>query len=448
MNKSMQRLFDAIEKHRDLMWDAEKYIWEHPETGFREWKTHAYLKEQMEKLGYTLKEAGDIPGFTAEIDTGREGPTVVIMAEMDSIVNFSHPECNKETGAVHACGHHAQCASLLGAAAALKDENVLGGLCGKIRIMFEPAEELLEIDYREGLRQQGIIKYFGGKVEFMRRGFFDGADICVMLHSGSGENSFELTPGQNGCIVKQIAYRGKTSHASAPYNATNALYAANVGIAATNALRETFRDDDHIRYHPIITGKIGTVNNIPDLITMESYVRGASLPAMKQANNRINRALSGSAAAMGATVQLRDRPGYAPVDNDENMYNISKQVMAAIVGEENVRERPVWGAGCTDMGDISYVFPGLHPHGSGAIGAGHGDDYYIANKEYALTQAGKYLLGMCAALLCDDAAAAKHVLANKHTQFDSIESYLASLDELIHDINGVEYTDEGAILRF
>jgi len=94
------------------------------------------------------------------------------------------------------------------------------------------------------------------------------------------------------------------------------------------------------------------------------------------------------------------------------------------------------------------VFPGLHPHGSGAIGAGHGDDYYIANKEYALTQAGKYLLGMCAALLSDDAAAARHVLANKHTQFDSVESYLASLDELINDIDGVEYTDEGAVLRF
>jgi len=448
MNEHLNKLFTAIEKHRDLMWDAEKYIWAHPETGFKEWLTHAYLKEQMERLGYTLHEAKDIPGFSAEIDTGKEGPTVIIMAEMDSIVNFSHPACNKETGAVHACGHHAQCASLLGAAAALKEEGVLDGLCGKIRILFEPAEELLEINYREELRRQGVIKYFGGKVEFMRRGFFDGADLCVMLHSGGGENSFTLAPGQNGCIVKQIAYRGKTSHAAVPCKAINALYAANVGIAATNALREVFRDEDHIRYHPIFTGKIGTVNNIPDLITMESYVRGASLPAMKQANKQINRALAGSAAAMGATVHVSDRPGYAPVDNDENIYNISKQVMSAIVGAENVKESHSWGAGCTDMGDISCVFPAIHPHGSGMIGAGHGDDYFVNDKESALTQAGKYLLGMCGALLCDNAAAAKHVLANKHTQFDSIESYLASLDELIADIDAVEYTDDGAALRF
>ena len=448
MNEAMNKLFTAIENHRELMWEAEKYIWEHPETGYKEWQTHAFLKEHMEKLGYTLKEAGDIPGFTAEIDTGREGPTVVIMAEMDSIVNFSHPECNKETGAVHACCHHAQCAALLGAAAALKEKEVLDGLCGKIRLMFEPAEELLEINYREGLRKQGVIKYFGGKVEFMRRGFFDGADICVMLHTGPGKNAFELSLGQNGCIVKQIAYRGKTSHAASPHNATNALYAMNVGVAATNALRETFRDDDHIRYHPIITGKIGTVNNIPDLITMESYVRGASLPAMKQANKRINRALSGSAAAMGATVHLCDRPGYAPVDNDKNIYQLSKQVMSAIVGEENVKERATWSAGCTDMGDISCVFPAIHPHGSGYSGTCHGDDCYVTDKESALTQAGKYYLGMCAALLCDDASAAKYILENKHTQYQSIEEYLTSLDELISDIDGVEYTDDGATLRY
>lgn len=448
MNEAMNKLFTAIEKHRELMWAAEKYIWEHPETGYKEWQTHAYLKKRMEKLGYTLKEAGDIPGFTAEIDTGREGPTVVIMAEMDSIVNFSHPECNKETGAVHACGHHAQCAALLGSAAALKEENVLNGLCGKIRIMFEPAEELLEINYREGLRKQGVIRYFGGKVEFMRRGFFDGADICVMLHTGEGKDTFKLSPGQNGCIVKQIAYRGKTSHAAAPYNAVNALYAANTGMTAANAVRETFHDDDHIRYHPIITGKIGTVNNIPDLVTMESYVRGASLSSMKKANKRINRALAGSAAGMGATVHLSDRPGYAPVDNDENMYSISKQVMSAIVGAENVREDPRWGTGCTDMGDVSCVFPAIHPHGSGYSGGSHGDDFYITDKESALTQAGKYLLGMCAALLCDNAAAARHVLANKHTQFDSVESCLSSLNELITDIDAVEYTDDGAVLRF
>jgi len=448
MEELLHYITKLVENYRDLMWAAEKQIWENPETGYKEWKTHAYLKKTMEALGYTLKEAGDIPGFTADLDTGVPGPTVCVMAEMDSIVNFSHPACNKETGAVHACCHHAQCAALLGAAAALKEEGALKGMCGRIRLMFVPAEELLELTFRENLRRQGVIKYFGGKVEFMRRGFFEGVDLCIMLHTSAGSGKFSLSPGQNGCIVKQVAYTGRTSHAASPQKAINALYAANVGLNAINALRETFYDDEHIRVHPIITGQIGTVNNIPDVITMESYVRGASLTAMKDVNRRVNRALAASAAAMGAKVCVTDRPGYSPVQNDPNMYQLSKRVMTALVGEENTLEKGVWGAGCTDMGDISCVFPSIHPHGSGYSGSGHGSDCFVTDKESALTLAAKYYVGMCCALLSGNGKEAQHILDNKNTLFDSVEAYLQSLDELINDIDGVEYTDEGAVLKF
>ena len=343
---------------------------------------------------------------------------------------------------------HAVMDALLGAAAALKEDGAADGLCGRIRIMFVPAEELLELNFREDLRRQGVIKYFGGKVEFMHRGLLDDVDLCLMLHTSTGSGRFVLTPGQNGCIVKQIAYTGKTSHAASPQKAINALYAANLGMNAINALRETFYDDDHIRVHPIITGKIGTVNNIPDVVTMESYVRGASFDAMKNVNKRVNRALAASAAAMGATVKLTDRPGYSPVTNDPNMYNLSKRVMTALVGEENTVERPTWGAGCTDMGDISCVFPALHPYGSGYSGAGHGSDCFVTDKESALTLAAKYYAGMCSALLSNEAKEAQHILAHKNTPFPSIKAYLDSLDELIQDVDAVEYTDEGATLRY
>ena len=94
----------------------------------------------------------------------------------------------------------------------------------------------------------------------MHRGFFDDADLVVMLHTGGGENKFWLSPGQNGCLTKGIAYHGLAAHAGgSPHAGINSLYAANLGMNAINALSETFRDEDHIRYHPIITGKIVTV---------------------------------------------------------------------------------------------------------------------------------------------------------------------------------------------
>ena len=136
----MSQYAEHAKKYRQLMLDALDYIWKNPETGYREWKTHDYLETEFAKLGYELTLAGDIPGFTTLIDTGREGPTVAVFGEMDSIICPSHPDADKATGAVHSCGHCAQAAALLGLAAMLKEPGALDGLCGKIVVVAVPAE--------------------------------------------------------------------------------------------------------------------------------------------------------------------------------------------------------------------------------------------------------------------------------------------------------------------
>ena len=113
---SYERLNQAVEKYKDLILEAERYIWKNPEPGYREWKTHAYLEEQYAKLGYELTLAGDIPGFYADFDTGRPGPKIALFSELDALPCPEHPYADKETGAAHACVHHAQGATLLGVA--------------------------------------------------------------------------------------------------------------------------------------------------------------------------------------------------------------------------------------------------------------------------------------------------------------------------------------------
>ena len=93
-----EKVFANVEKHRALILEAERYIWDNPETGYREWNTHKYLTEKYRALGYTPVEAGNIPGFYVDIDTGKEGPTVMVLGEMDSLIVFDHPECKKDTG--------------------------------------------------------------------------------------------------------------------------------------------------------------------------------------------------------------------------------------------------------------------------------------------------------------------------------------------------------------
>ena len=83
---------EACENARSLAYEAEAYIWKHPETGYREWNTEAYLAERFEKLGYTLTKAGDIPGFYTDIDTGKPGPKILIFGELDSLICFDHPD--------------------------------------------------------------------------------------------------------------------------------------------------------------------------------------------------------------------------------------------------------------------------------------------------------------------------------------------------------------------
>ena len=437
------------EKVLPLMQNAKETIWKHPETGFREWDTQAFFLSEMEKLGYRdFVKAGDIPGFYTDIDTGLPGPTLVFMGEMDSIINFSHPYCDKETGAAHACGHNCQSASLLGTAACLKEEGALSGLCGKIRLMFVPAEELLELGFREELRKKGIIEFYGGKVELLRRGFFDDADLCLLMHTSDGKGTYGYSTGSNGCVVKEIAYRGKAAHAGgAPHDGINALYAANLGITAVNALRETFRDEDHIRFHPIVTSKPGAVNVIPDYVTLETYVRGGTLKAILEANKRINRALVASAAAIGAEITINDRTGYSPVVNDPNITELAISVMSSIVGEENVLAFG-WDNGCTDMGDISCVFPTIQPHCSGSVGDGHGANYYVTDDHSALVLPAQYYLGMAAELLGNGGKKAKYIVEHKQTLYSSVAEFLKAVRAINRDIDGVAYTETGAELTF
>lgn len=445
-----QKLFSMVEKHRDLILEAEREIWSHPETGYKEWKTSAYLEKQFEALGYTLTRAGNIPGFVTDIDTGRPGPKVVVFGELDSLICTDHPEADPETGAVHACGHNAQCAALLGLAAALKEEGALDGLSGSIRLCAVPAEELIEQEFREELVKKGIIKYYGGKVEFLFRGLLDGCDMGFMVHTSAilGKEHFMLRAGSNGCLTKNITFHGVSAHAgSSPDKGINALYAASLAMNAANALRETFRDDDHIRFHPIVTYGGTATNAIPDTVRMESYVRGASLEAIQRENRKINRALAASAAAMGANVTLTDRAGYMPYWQDENMLDAAREAALEIVGGDKnlIRDTHGFGTGCSDIGDICAVMPACHPYAAGATGKGHGADFRVVDPERACVGSAKLQLLMLSILLQNGAERAKKVLANKKTVFASKEEYFKTIDAINSEKKAVVYHEDGRI---
>lgn len=430
---------EAVEKHKDLILAVERYIWTHPETGYKEFETSAYMEAAFEKLGYDLVKAEGITGFYTDLDTSRPGPTLLILGELDSIICPEHPESDPETGAVHSCGHNAQCAALIGIAAALKEPGILNDLCGKIRLCAVPAEELLELEYRSQLKSEGRIKYFGGKSEFLFRGYFDGVDIAFMVHTSK---AYGVKLGSVGCMAKTITYKGIASHAGgSPWAGKNALYAANCGLNAVNAIRETFRESDIIRIHPIITSGGAMVNAIPDKVTLESYVRGSSYDAIVKANQKMNQALCGAALSIGTNVDITDIPGYAPLLNDKNMICIVEEAAKTAIPEHEFVISDTMGSGSTDMGDLSCIMPVVHPYAGGATGRSHGNNYQIIDHEAACVGSAKLQMEMLYILLSNCAQRAKQIIEEFVPRFGSKEEYFAYIDSLNCSGNRIEYLE-------
>ena len=456
----------AVEAARPLILGAERHIWQHPETGYREWKTHEYLKAQYETLGLTprtfdripasiavqsAKDGQDrvfepIPGFWVDFDTGRPGPRLAIFGELDALLIPTHPECDKETGAVHACGHHAQCAALLGVAAGLAAPGALDGLSGSIRLIAVPAEEFIERDFRKGLCDRGVIRYLGGKQELLWRGILDDVDLAYLVHTTTSAVRLATAPGSNGFIATQHVFHGKAAHAgSKPHEGVNALYAANLAMNAANALRETFRDDEHVRFHPIITAGGTSCNSIPERVIVESSVRAASMETAIDVNAKVNRAFAGAAVAMGCRLEVHDLNGYAPRRNDASLNDLLHDVAVDLFGADCKHDRAAWSSGCSDMGDISCVMPATNAYAGGATGRGHGSDYRIVDPEIACVGSAMIQAEAAARLLANDAALARKIVADAAPHCRTIADYLHLADSINFDGEAVAYGDDGRV---
>ncbi len=444
--KDVKTILEAIENEKDTILTAERYIWKNPETGYREWKTHRYLKDLFEALGCKLCDFGNIPGFYTDFDTGRPGPCLAIFGELDALIIPTHPECDPKTGAVHACGHHCQAAALYGIAAGLCAPGALNGLSGKIRLIAVPAEELIELEYRQKLKDEGIIRFFGGKQELLARGILDDVDLSFMFHTGTSD-IYNCPSGSNGCLIKQYTFTGQASHAGgSPHLGRNALYAANLAISAANALRETFKDNDHVRFHPIITAGGSAVNSIPDCVTVEAYIRAATMQAIGFYNGKINRAFAAAAAAVGCGLEIKDLHGYAPRPDYRSFGEVLLEAAKDLLPEGKARYDAPFTMGCTDIGDVAQVMPSLCSRIGGYSGVAHSSNMYISNPYLATVVSAKIQAEAAVKLLEDDAARAKSVLAEFQPVYGSIAEYLEAVEKLSFTAQAVRYDENGDVI--
>ena len=441
----IEKICSSVDKHKEKMLNVLNFMWDNPESGFREWKATRLMEEEFEKLGYELVKAKNIPGFYTVIDTGKPGPTVLVMGELDALSCPTHFHADPKTGMAHACGHNAQSAALLGVAAALKEPGVMEGLSGRIKLCSVPAEETGELEFRKQLKEDGILREISGKREFIARGYFDDCDMAFLVHH-LPVDYYSVDGRAVGVVAKRATFKGEAAHAGAnPHKGKNALYAATQGLSAINSLRETFREQDYIRVHPIITEGGGAVNTIPDRVSVETYVRGLTYDAIKDTNDKVNRALCGSAISLGCELEIDDLAGSSPMIENEEFANIAGDAIKMLLPDAKFYFFKKIDTGSTDMGDVSCLMPVIHPYVPGASGKGHGKDYEITNPDLACSMSAKWQIMMLRLLLENGAERANKIIDSFEPRFSCKEEYLKAHDMLNSSGDRVLYNDDGSI---
>lgn len=434
MNKEQlkKRVCQAIEARKADIKSIAESIWSEPELGYKETKTAEKVEAAFDKLGVSYKNKLALTGVKGRLKGGKASKySVAIIGELDAVICVDHPAASSLTGAAHCCGHNAQIANMMAVTMGLIDSGAMEYLSGDVVPFAVPAEEYVEITYRNRLIEEGKINYIGGKPELIYRGEFDDIDMALQIHLTSvpkeREQGFiEISTTSNGFIGKLIQYKGVPSHAAAaPHAGVNALNAAMMGIMGVHAIRETFQEKDYIRFHPIITQGGDLVNTIPSDVRMESYVRAGTVPAMIKANERINQALKAGAMAVGATCEIKDLPGYLPLQNDPTLNELLQDNAQQLIGNDNVWVAPHM-TGSTDTGDLSHIMPVSHPWIGSIRGVLHGKDYQVFDEDMAYIHPAQMMAMTLIDLLYDDAAEAEKLMTN-YKPLMTKDEYLAFL---------------------
>lgn len=419
-----QAVIKAIDENKDKIFQLKDQIYQNPEFGYKEVKTTASVVEFMEKeLGLEVEKNIAVTGCTAKANADKNGPCIAVMGELDGISCKEHADAN-EIGATHTCGHNLQIAGMIGAAVGLIKSGVINQLDGQVKFIATPAEEFIELEYREGLKKDGKITYFGGKQELIRKGYLDDVDMSMMFHSQDlGDDMALIGTESNGFIGKKVHFKGKESHAgSAPYEGINALNAAALAINNVNALRETFKESERARFHPIITKGGDIVNVVPADVTMESYVRARTIQGMTEINKKVNRAIQAGAMAVGADVDITEIPGYLPILKQDDLDGLMKENLETLGLKGKIVEGGDF-TGSFDFGDVSHLMPAIHPMFGGIKGALHTRNFRLTDADLACIVPAKAIAMTIVDLLFDNAEKAKEILAN-FTPVMTKEEYL------------------------
>ena len=315
----------TVEAAHPSLVELSHAIHAHPEVGHEEHRASAWLADALASAGFTTRRG--ISGMATAVEgTVGTGPLhVVVCAEYDALPVVGH-----------ACGHNLICASSLGAGLALAPLVDVLGLC--LTVLGTPAEE-----------------GGGGKVTLVKDGYFDDVHAALMVHPFAGGDVAEPAIIAVGQLT--VTYLGRAAHAAAyPHTGINAADALVIAQTAIALLRQQLLPTD--RVHGIVVHGGDAPNIIPAETRAEFMVRGSTRERMNAVIGLVRRCFEAGALATGCDVEIVEEVPYSDMRHDHELaavYQRQAEALGRTFGPASMQYS-------TDMGDVSYVVPAIHPN--------------------------------------------------------------------------------------
>ncbi len=323
-----QAIHDATSACADELVSTSRAIHALAEIGFEEFELSRILSGVIEQHGFQVDRgvSGMPTSFVAR--HGNTGPHVAFVCEYDAL-----------RGLGHACGHNLIATSSAGAGIALAQSLTRNDVHARVTIVGAPAEE-----------------GGGGKIPLCHDGLFDDCDAVLIFHPSDRTASVQYALA---CTHWEWTFRGKAAHAAGhPDHGINALDAFVQAYNGVSLWRQQLRDD--ARVHGFIIEGGTAPNIIPELTRGEYLTRARDGEYLRTMNVRFRAIFEAAAQATGCDLQLEERETYLDLRSNAVLAERASLHLAG-VGLEEDRVIPWERTGSTDVGDVSYAAPTLHP---------------------------------------------------------------------------------------
>jgi amidohydrolase len=388
---SPQQVESTLGKLERRVIEWRRDIHQHPELGNRETRTAKLVADHLKKLGMEVKTGIAHTGVTAVLKGGQPGPIIALRADMDALPVLEQTDVpfkstvtseylGKKVGVMHACGHDAHVAIMMGIAEALA--SLRKELPGTVLFIFQPAEE----GAPEGEE--------GGAALMLKEGIFRDVKpeavfgLHVVSQVPSGVITYRSGPFMAASDAFRIVVTGRQSHGSRPWSGVDPVVAASQIVLGLQTI--VSRQIDITELPAVVTvGKIdgGVRNNIiPDTVEMRGTIRTFDPKVRQDILERMRRTAEGIAASSGAKAAFSAGDGsYPVVHNDPQLTERAVASLHRLVGAERVRVAPLQ-TGAEDFAFYAQQVPsfffyvGVTPAGSGEVTAApsnHSPLFYI-----------------------------------------------------------------------